>query len=241
MTAEQFIDECQIDGNVVVFPDVQLDRKTYQEVQKKLSGIGGKWSRKHKGFLFPSDPSKLLGRVQAGEEVNLKKDFQFFATPPEVCNEMQMYASIGKEDIVLEPSAGSGNLLNGIDRDIFTHYCELNPDMAADLQENFPEFRFMGHDFMETELNPIYTRIIANPPFTKNQYCAHIRRMYDLLAPGGRLVAIAPIGYTFASNGPQKKFREWLYDLDVAEHSLPKGTFKESGTMIETRILVFDK
>ena len=52
---------------------------------------------------------------------------------------------------------------------------------------------FMGDDF----LNPSewatafkYDRIIANPPFTKNQDIDHVMQMWNFLKPGGRIVSI---------------------------------------------------
>ena len=74
MTIEQVIEECTIENEVVKLPEIELDRKVYTGVKKKLEGIGGKWNRSAKGFVFPTDPSALLGRVQSGENVNLKKD-----------------------------------------------------------------------------------------------------------------------------------------------------------------------
>ncbi len=38
--------ECRIEGNTLFLPDRQLDRATYQAVNKVLVNIGGKWDRK---------------------------------------------------------------------------------------------------------------------------------------------------------------------------------------------------
>ena len=43
MTKEQVLQDCTIEGNVVKLPNIQLDRKDYQEVAKALELIGGKW------------------------------------------------------------------------------------------------------------------------------------------------------------------------------------------------------
>ena len=37
--------ECRADGNLLYLPSVQLDRKTYTEVNKVLENMGGKWNR----------------------------------------------------------------------------------------------------------------------------------------------------------------------------------------------------
>ena len=60
----------RIEGNKVFLPDSQLDRKSYQDVNKVLDALGGKWSKKEKAHLFNDDPTDqleeviLLGRVE---------------------------------------------------------------------------------------------------------------------------------------------------------------------------------
>ena len=44
--------ECRADGNLLYLPSVQLDRKTYTEVNKVLENMGGKWNRKTKAHVF---------------------------------------------------------------------------------------------------------------------------------------------------------------------------------------------
>ena len=41
-TKEQVLQNCTVDGNVVKLPNIQLERKLYQEVAKALKLIGGK-------------------------------------------------------------------------------------------------------------------------------------------------------------------------------------------------------
>ena len=82
MNTNEVLCNCTVDGLVVKLPDIKLDRKEYLEVAKKLELIGGKWKGgKVMGFVFQQDPSDLLEKVCNGENINLKKEFQFFATP----------------------------------------------------------------------------------------------------------------------------------------------------------------
>ena len=93
-------------------------------------------------------------------------------------------------------------------------------------------------DFMQVYAEPAYDRVIMNPPFSQGRWYKHVLHAYDILKPGGRLVAIIPNG---AIN--QKYHERWEVMMKgfVNEIPLPKGTFEESGTMIETRILVVKK
>ena len=89
MTKEQVLQECTVEGNVVKLPNIQLDRKEYLEVKKVLELIGGKWKGgKVAGFVFATDPTDLLNQVANGEKRNLKKEFQFFATPEKLADEL---------------------------------------------------------------------------------------------------------------------------------------------------------
>lgn len=109
-TVQDVLQACSVKGTTVVLPDVQLERKLYQDVAKKLQGIGGKWNRKAAGFIFPSgyedQIDTLLGRVQAGEKINLKQDFQFFPTPDDIADWLVELADIKPKMDILEPSAG---------------------------------------------------------------------------------------------------------------------------------------
>jgi hypothetical protein len=63
-TKEEVLKNCIVDGLVVRLPNVQLDRKLYQEVSKSLELIGGKWKGgKVYGFIFLSDPTDLLFKL----------------------------------------------------------------------------------------------------------------------------------------------------------------------------------
>lgn len=249
MTVQNVIDQCRVDGNVVFLPDVQLDRKLYMQVKKKLEGIGGKWNRKAGGFKFTSDPSHLFNRVQDGEDINLKKDYQFFETPEEVAKLMYKYLGVHSWNIedgdkVLEPSAGRGRLIDVLPRGLKVTYCELNPDNVRHIEEEavFTHATFACNDFMEYSTDNKFPRIIANPPFSKGQYCRHIKKMYEHLEREGTLVSVAPTGFQYASVGEQKKFREWLENQDAYQViELPKDAFKSSGTMVSTCLVVIDK
>ena len=240
MTVDQVIQECRIDDGIVFLPEVQLDRKTYQGVAKKLQGIGGKWNRKSKGFVFSSDPSELLGRVKEGENINLKKQFQFFETPGNVQLIMQDYISSPNLE-ALEPSAGKGALIGRLPKKYNVTYCELNPECVKSIEEqDFPDTEFAAFDFMDYSTDNKFGLVFANPPFTKGQYCDHIIKMFDHLVSGGRIVTVAPIGFTFAKNGKQKKFKEWLETKEHIIIDLPENAFKSSGTMVKTCVIIID-
>lgn len=239
---QEIINNCTIDGNVVRLPEGQLDRKVYEQVAKRLNGIGGKWKGgKVMGFVFPHDPSELLSKIQEGESINLKKDFQFFETPEDLVKQMEHMAHIESGHKVLEPSAGRGAIAKRLQK-----YTCHNID-AYELNElMWPELhslgvRVLGADFLESNPDDKYDRIVANPPFTKNQDIKHIYAMYDRLRLGGRLVSIASTHWRLSDNRLEKDFRLWLEEVKAEVHDVERGRFKESGTDIATVIIVIDK
>ncbi|MEG1565089.1 MAG: hypothetical protein RR365_15430, partial [Bacteroides sp.] len=106
--------DCTITGNTLFLPDKQLDRPTYEAVNKAITNIGGKWNRKAKGHVFDHDPTEGLDNLlTTGETEDMKKVFQFFPTPRQLAETMVGMAEIQnmpheEKCPVLEPSAGDG-------------------------------------------------------------------------------------------------------------------------------------
>ena len=161
-------------------------------------------------------------------------DDNYFPTPDVVIEDMVGEAEIEDDMRVLEPSAGDGRIIRAIQDghpDLTITGYEINPDRARDAGVRC-------FDFMQVWPVDDYDRVIMNPPFSHGRWYKHVLHAYKFLKPGGRLVAIIPNG---AIN---KKYQEeWNLMMRgfVNEIPLPKGTFKGSGTMIETRILVVEK
>jgi len=260
-TKEQVLQACTVEGNVVKLPAGQLDRKLYQETAKALELIGGKWKGgKVFGFVFQTDPTELLQEIATGEKRNLKKEFQFFATPAGLADKLvelamvkkeitakSTYFSEGRQNKILEPSAGQGAIIDAIHRKLgsdatifVVELMDLNRKM---LNEKYGDKILMAgqKDFLVLQNSHIFDWIIANPPFTKNQDIDHVKKMYELLAPDGVMVSIMSPSWTFGSQKKQVEFRNWLDEVGAEVHKVEAGAFKESGTTIESRIVVIKK
>lgn len=242
-TKEEVLQNCTVEGFVIKLPNVQLERKLYQEVAKALELIGGKWKgSKVMGFVFPQDPSLLLEQIANGEKRNLKKEFQFFATPDSIADWLVELADLKESDSILEPSAGQGAIIEAILRQhktaniIAIELMELNSSIL--IQKGF--HHELG-DFLTIPNQPIYDKIIANPPFSKNQDIDHIKRMYEVCCPNGRIVSVASKHWQISSNKKETEFRNWLNDVGAEIHEIEKGAFKDSGTMVSSCIIVINK
>lgn len=261
-TKQEVLQKCWIDGNVVRLPlGEQLDRKLYVEVAKALELIGGKWNRKATGFVFPHNPTELLAQIANGEKRNLKKEFQFFGTPAPLADKLVEMAEIKDGMTILEPSAGQGAIIKAIykafpritkdhnDKPCVTvDYCELMETNNTILSEILSKDKtwecrtsFWGEDFLKMEFRPKYERIIANPPFAKNQDIDHIRKMYECLKTGGILVSICSLHYRLSSNKKETDFRIWLQEVNAEIIQIDRGAFKESGTTVGGVIIKIQK
>jgi len=242
MNTQEILRQCTTEGLIVKLPDIQLERKEYTEVKKQLELIGGKWKGgKTQGFVFKLSPDKLLKRISSGEKRNLKKEFQFFGTPQKLAERMVRLADLASYHTVLEPSAGQGALVSEINKaGLVPDCCELMELNRTVLDEKDLRYNLVENDFFD--LVGEYSKIIANPPFAKNQDIKHITKMVDEhLSCGGTLVAVCSKHWENSVGKIERNFRTWLRQFEYEITPIQKGEFKESGTNIETNLLVLSK
>lgn len=238
------LQKCSVDGLLIKLPAGQLDRELYQSVAKQLQLIGGSWKGgKTQGFFFKEDPTDYLAKLCAGESINLKKDFQFFATPDKVADRLVELACIESGHIILEPSAGQGAIIKAIHR---VHPgtevdCYELMDLNRAFLEKLENITILGKDFINEEKTIIYDRIIANPPFSKNQDIEHVTEMYKRLEDGGRLVSIMSNHWRYASGKKEDVFKKFIEESEAEIYEIEPGAFKESGTTISACIVVIDR
>lgn len=87
---------------------------------------------------------------------------------------------------------------------------------------------------------PVCDRVVMNPPFAREQDAEHIVRAYAVLKPGGRLVSVCSAGVKFRTTKKTAALRA-LAEAHGEIIDLPAGSFKESGTQVNTCIVVINK
>lgn len=242
MTVDEVIKNCRVEDTKVYLPDFQLDRKTYLDVSKKLNMAGGKWDRKSGSFLFREDPSEYLGILKDGGKVNLKKEFQFFATPDNLADEIVQLADIQYDETVLEPSAGQGAIISAVRRRLpgkHIYYCEIM-GLNRMFLDKIDKATFIQEDFLTME-GYTFDKIVMNPPFTKNADVIHVLHAYNCLKPNGRLVSVMSKHWQMSDNKRETTFRDWLYTKKHTVKEIEAGAFKEAGTGIATVLVVIEK
>jgi len=192
----------------------------------------------------PTPFDTLKEQMRAGVQVVSAP--QLFPTPPDLARRMVQAAGdtwiIGRR--VLEPSAGTGNILQAVWNATTGCDCvrvvavEINQQLADRLRENRNKrlyandqtFDIRCGDFLECngDLGK-FDAILMNPPFANGQDIKHIKHAITFLKPGGRLVAIC-------ANGPRQN--EQLKPLADSWEELPADAFKEAGTGVHTAMMV---
>lgn len=240
-SVEEVLKHCKFENNILYLPTGQLNPKSYADVKKWIMEAGGKWKGgKVQGFTFDFDATRVAEILMSGKRCNLKQDFQFFSTPPELADWLVSLSDVCSDHAVLEPSAGTGAIITAIRKacpDVVVDAFELMPENRQVL-EKMPGVSLVGEDFTQG-VPRLYDRIFANPPFSKNQDIRHVRMMYDALNPdGGEIYVITSQHWVSGSEKECVQFREWLQDIKAETHEIPNGVFDESGTNVATMAIV---
>lgn len=181
---------------------------------------------------------KLRAKIESLQFANIPG---YFPTPANLVSDMIDAAKLPEGCRVLEPSAGSGAIVDGIKARV--------PSASVDAFERHSSLRdilqmkganLIGSDFTEAEPVPSYDYVLMNPPFENGQDMEHVRHAFAFLKPGGRLVAIMSPGPFYRSDRKAAAFREWFDDLNGYKTDIAAGAFKESGTGIATVMIVID-
>ena len=181
-----------------------------------------------------ADFKAMRDGLRTGQTVQVVSAPQLFPTPPDLAARMVEELGIEAGDVVLEPSAGTGNLLTAIMNDDTARAVvavEINATLADRLRREYPLTDVHNFDFLTYERSSKVDRIVMNPPFQNGDDIKHIKHALTMLKEGGRLVALC-------ANGPRQ--RDQLMPLCQLWEDLPAGTFAAQGTMVNVALLIIE-
>lgn len=144
-----------------------------------------------------------------------------------VYNLLDNYHGIKSEDIILEPSAGNGNIIRALRNRGFKNRIdaielrETEKENLIGLADNTEITDFLGLDPWHSR----YNVIIGNPPYSLAQQ--FIDKSLDLLTPGGRLIFLLRTNFLESKkrfNWWQDKLPNGLYVLHQRPSFTGKGT-----------------
>lgn len=172
---------------------------------------------------------------------------QLFPTPPDLARRVVELADLRTGQRILEPSAGTGNLVSAIlkrDNCATVTAVEISPGLAEQLRGRFGRgnynFSLTCADFLSCNGDlGTFDRVVMNPPFRNAEDVRHVLHALTFLKPGGRLVAIVAAGprqreQLMPESWEEATPRSWEW-ID-----LPAGAFAESGTNVNAAVVVID-
>lgn len=146
-------------------------------------------------------------KVEVKKPLTLSKDTECFVTPPWVARRMVEALNIQTGDSILEPQAGTGQLVDAIYKSLssptgrFIDRMRNENISVTTVEKNFALAKTNGwfcHDFLDwsaanVETSTRFDKIICNPPFKTVK--AHMRAAKVLLKSGGIMIALVPSTY----------------------------------------------
>jgi len=192
--------------------------------------------------MIPSAREKAKALRSAASGVKAVSARNLFETPPAVARQMAELAEIQPGERILEPSAGTGNLVRAIfGRTIGADGArlvtvEVNPELAEGLETqrqktlyaNADTWRIERGDFlgMTPEQLGTFHAVVMNPPFESGTDIVHVKHAMRFVRPGGCVVAIV-------ADGPRQQ--EALRPIAASWEALPAGTFR--GTNVRAAVV----
>lgn len=167
------------------------DKTMRARVEEVLRAIGGVPMDRAGGWQFDYEPSGVLAEIVASGCIPDQRAHQFYPTPEELAQRVVDMAEIEDGHAVLEPSAGQGGIADLLPREQAT-CVEISPLHCAILRAK--GLHTIEADFLSWQPGRTFDRIVMNPPFSEGRARMHVQRAFEMLAPGGRLVAIMPAG-----------------------------------------------
>ncbi|GLK69201.1 DUF4942 domain-containing protein [Hansschlegelia plantiphila] len=173
------------------------------------------------------------------------RDFAFYPTPEAAADRLldavplyRRHDELEEPYVVLEPSAGSGNLARRlVAKGAVVDCIEFEADRAARLRQAGIYRKIQTADFLRVAPEPVYDRVVMNPPFDRERDIDHVMHAMKFLKPTGALIAIMSAGTEFRETRKSVAFRAHMAQLNATYRDLPAGSFAEAGTYCNTLIL----
>lgn len=224
------------DNDEIVYLAGQAQADEYRMIKSMFEVMGGKWDKKSQTHVFKESPMDAISNIiETGHFQKTKVyNFGYFPTPRPLVESIIQDLEYWQGMTILEPEIGQGHIADVVMETypgaVLTGF-EINPENYA-ISSLKHDVR-LG-DFLEVEPAELYDAVIQNPPFEKQQDIIHFEHALKFLKPGGQMIAIMSPSFTFRTDKRSVAFRALLEEMGAVIEKNPSGSFKSSGTMVDT-------
>lgn len=205
-------------------------------LRKDLLDRANRIIAEHYGLVVPAGHKAREAEPSYQPRPDLALEEDFFATPSELADHVVAAADVEPGMKVLEPSAGEGALACAARILTDDVWCvEINGERCDALQRE--GIGFTQGDFLMQEPEALFDRVVMNPPFSQQQDVRHVLHALRFLRSGGKLVAIMSPSWQHRQDKLSRHFRSVVERSGGTVERLPSGSFKVSGTSVETVLL----
>lgn len=166
------------------------DKHVLAESRRVIESIGGVLTDDY--YQFDYEPAEVIADIVVSGCIPDYKSHQYYPTPEKLARLAVEMAEIGENDRCLEPSAGQGGLADFLPKDRTT-CIEVSPLHCQILEgKGYKTIRADFIDWADYSPEPIFNRVIANPPYSDGRWSLHVETAASLVAKEGRIIAILP-------------------------------------------------
>lgn len=261
---DQLKDRIRDDKKYFVLMRALEDYCTYNQLNTTYEQVHKRWLEElHK----PINDDQLSGLAK---EFNLKEKLNtvasnrkcfidYFPTPQVVVDKMLELVSINNPAMILEPSAGTGNIADVLRErypEATLELIEISEQLREILKLKGYENNFVKHtneflthiyediipDLRNEKLYQRYDLIVMNPPFSSGLDCRHVVRAIECLKVGGQVIAImSPTWVSNPRGDAAKELKEYLNKGQASIINLATGSFSASNTNVNSIIFNYIK
>lgn len=189
------------------------------------------------GEVLPDAPNEAEVKRPSTE---VTRDLQFYWTPGAAIDEVLRRLDLQSGDKIVEPSCGDGRILDVLakwhkgdgpyDRRLPLVCTGIEYDASRAATSRAKGHHVMTANFLQVQPEPIFDKVIMNPPFHGKTYVKHLKHALKFSREGGVLVCIMP---ATAHYDHKTTMGQWF--------DLPVGSFSEAGTNVPTGFCVVYK
>ncbi|MEW2741596.1 DUF4942 domain-containing protein [Providencia rettgeri] len=203
--------------------------KEYNSFMKKL---GGELDRDSNSWLFNYDFTHVRDYIVANRSMPDHKSYQFYPTPESIQHFVADLIALQDDEMLLEPSAGRGDLISPINQPEQTTCIELSPLFCKILESK--GYAPIQTDFLkwsDENQGVKFDKIAMNPPFSEGRAKAHVQAAISHLKSGGCCVAVVP--------GSERM--DWVdkSQYKVEDCATFSGEFEDTGVAV--KVFTIDK